>query len=77
MCFLKKLWKTKNNFIKQSCSYAVPRERIELSWGCPRTILSRLRLPIPPPRHISRIVNIFYTNLCRKSIFINYFFMLK
>ena len=29
----------------------VPGERIELSWGHPRTILSRVRLPIPPSRH--------------------------
>jgi hypothetical protein len=28
----------------------VPREGIEPSWDYSRTILSRVRLPVPPPR---------------------------
>ena len=32
-------------------SYLVPRERLELSQGCPYGILSPACLPVPPPRH--------------------------
>ena len=32
--------------------FLVPRARLELARGCPRRILSPLRLPIPPSRHI-------------------------
>ena len=43
-------------------NYFVPEERIELSWGCPRTILSRLRLPIPPLRLTLNYFLNYYSN---------------
>ena len=36
----------------------MPRERLELSQGCPYGILSPACLPIPPPRHIHILVEI-------------------
>ena len=34
----------------------VPTERLELSQGCPYTLLKRARLPVPPRRHITGII---------------------
>src|SRR5438093_11291842 len=35
-----------------TCSkYLVPEVGIEPTWGCPRGILSPVRLPVPPLRH--------------------------
>ncbi len=52
-------------------NYIVPRERIELSWGCPRTILSRLRLPIPPPRQqCLHILHKFFRKINFQNIFL-------
>ena len=36
----------------------MPRERVELSRGCPHGILSPARLPVPPPRHQDSIITI-------------------
>ena len=41
----------------------VPEPGIEPGWGCPRGILSPLRLPISPLRHAYRLHNI-----CTNSI---------
>ena len=53
----------------------MPRERIELSWGCPRTILSRLRLPIPPPRQAQQ--STYSTQNYTENQFLENFFYAK
>ena len=49
----------------------MPRERIELSWGCPHRFLRPARKPVPPPRRdrfplyggVPRGVNLWYSRL--------------
>ena len=44
------------------------RERESNSHGLPRTILSRVRLPIPPPRQVRRLYTIYcFTKIKRCS----------
>ena len=42
--------KIKEHIFRCALLFYVPREGIEPSWTRARTILSRVRLPIPPPR---------------------------
>ncbi len=57
-------FKTKTRLsIFNRISGLVPREGIEPSWGYPRTILSRVRLPVPPPRLIVTLVTAYFNHL--------------
>lgn len=49
--------------------YFVPREGVEPSQSCLYAILSRARLPIPPPRQESNLVRGKSANLSRTKLY--------